>query len=186
MEFPPGNLFADALYLVRYLSDPRLYPVNNLYAKPMSASKISAHKIPLNRLDKAKVPHMPGVFLLYRTNASAPALLGRSDASLYNAIRKFVHGTDYRYFKFMPTRSGEDAFKYECMFWHKFPEDQRGAHPHHPRGKAVECPHPNCDYGADFAATVAAETLVTDSLRDEIIGDQTEEYQESASPDEEE
>lgn len=122
----------------------------------MKAHKLSPVKIPIGKLASAKVPHAPGVYILYRTNMGAPAYVGRDDYRLYDAIDTHRLQGKYNYFKFMRCNNPVDAYQWECMFWHKGQatidnsEAHGGAHPKPPRGESIACPYPGCDFEPDL------------------------------------
>ena len=118
----------------------------------MKAHKLSPIKTPLAKLSARKVPHSPGVYILYRTNMGAPAYVGRDDYRLFDALDDHRRAGRYKYFKFMVCNDPVDAFQWECMFWHKGQatidnsESNGGRHPAPPRGELVDCPFPGCTH----------------------------------------
>lgn len=129
----------------------------------MKAHKLSPSKVPLAKLGPGKVPHAPGVYILYRTNMGAPAYVGRDDYRLYDAIDHHRRIGKYKYFKFMRCNNPVDAYQWECMFWHKGQatldnsEANGGHHPRPPRqNPEASCPYPGCDYVQMVAAPVEA------------------------------
>ncbi|MEM0997270.1 MAG: hypothetical protein AAGN35_09335 [Bacteroidota bacterium] len=119
----------------------------------MKAHKLSPKKIPLAKLSPGKVPHAPGVYILYRTNMGAPAYVGRDDFRLYDALDQHRRAGHYKYFKFMRCSDPLDAYQWECMFWHKGlatidnAESRGGKHPRPPRSHPfAPCPYPGCDF----------------------------------------
>lgn len=124
----------------------------------MKAHKLSPVKLPLAKLSPGKVPKAPGVYILYRTNMGAPAYVGRDDYHLYEALKTHKKAGVYRYFKFMRCSNPDDAFQWECLFWHKGQatidnsEAKGGRHPKPPQGRNIDCPYPGCTYQSSAPA----------------------------------
>lgn len=57
----------------------------------------------------------PGVYLLSRTRSGPIRYVGRSDSSLYNRIR----GRDYLYYRYKHCYNEEDAYHWECIYYHR-------------------------------------------------------------------
>ena len=136
----------------------------------MKAHKLSPVKIPLAKLRPGKVPHSPGVYILYKTNMGPPAYVGRDDYRLYDAIDNHRRGGKYKYFKFMRCTDPLDAYQWESMFWHKGQatidnaEAKGGRHPRPPMKHAdAACPYPGCDYVFEVSLPEPEPELV-DSL----------------------
>lgn len=134
----------------------------------MKAHKISEFKLPLARLGGARVPNTSGVYILYRTNMGAAAFVGRSDHTLAEALEAQRRLGIYGYFKYMVCSNPDDAFEWECMFWHQAQKSldnsilNGGHHPHPPRDSQVQCPFPGCT----FQHTVPASH--SDAMQDEM------------------
>ena len=118
----------------------------------MKAHKITEYKLPLARLGGARVPNTSGVYILYRTNMGAAALVGRSDHTLSEALDAHRRKGVYHYFKYMVCSDPDDAYEWECMFWHQAQKTidnslaNGGRHPQPLRGSTVACPYPGCTY----------------------------------------
>jgi hypothetical protein len=142
-------------------SELRCYPL--FYLHPMKAHKISEFKLPLARLGGARVPMSPGVYVLYRTNMGAAAWVGRHDNRLGEALDQHRKRGIYSYFKYMVCASADDAFEWECMFWHQAQKTidnnlmNGGKHPRLPLGSEVRCPFPGCTYVHEVESPVGVE-----------------------------
>jgi hypothetical protein len=131
----------------------------------MKAHKISEFKLPLARLAAARVPHAPGVYILYRTNMGQAAFVGRADHRLGEALDLHRRRGQYHYFKFMVCSDENDAFEWECMFWHQTERtiDNATRHPVPPHGSSVACPYPGCTHTLLTAATAPQEEFHSES-----------------------
>lgn len=114
----------------------------------MKAHKISEFKLPLARLAAARVPHAPGVYILYRTNMGQAAFVSRADHRLGEALDLHRKRGQYHYFKYMVCSDENDAFEWECMFWHQTERtiDNGGRHPIPPINSNMTCPYPGCTH----------------------------------------
>lgn len=122
----------------------------------MKAHKISEFKLPLARLAAARVPHAPGVYILYRTNMGQAAYVGRDDYRLGEALDQHRKLGQYHYFKYMVCADPSDAFEWECMFWHQGQRtiDNSSRHPRPPHGSETSCPYPGCAHSYRNVAPV--------------------------------
>jgi hypothetical protein len=118
----------------------------------MNTHKMSTIKHPTSRLSAAGVPHSPGIYIMYKANMGPPHYVGRADSDLFETLTAHKGKGLYPYFKFMPCNTAEDAFQWECIYWHQGQatldnsEAKGGHHPHRPRGTDIQCPVPGCTY----------------------------------------
>lgn len=135
----------------------------------MAKSKLSAVKGILAKLDRHKRElSKPGVFILYKTNLGPPHLVGRHDVSMYLGISEYKSNPDYKYYKYLPCKTADDAYKWECIYWHTGQktldnsEERGGKHPKRPAGSRVHCPFPNCSADDDLDVEISAIVLGED------------------------
>lgn len=100
----------------------------------------------LHRIDELylePIEDEPGMYVFYRTRGGPVRYVGRSDTSLRHRIAR----RPYTYFRYKHTYDDEDAYYWECVYWHRYIEtiDNCYTHPARPAGYYdLECPI--CDY----------------------------------------
>ncbi len=83
----------------------------------------------------------PGVYILYKTIDGPPRYVGRSDSNIIERLEKH---DDYVYYQYKNC-SIEDAYYWECRYWHKYQDDldnsikNGGIHPDEPDGIDIPC-----------------------------------------------
>ncbi|MCB9231834.1 MAG: hypothetical protein H6581_09240 [Bacteroidia bacterium] len=129
-------------------------------------SKLSAVKGDLAKLDRHKLElSRPGVFILYKSNLGPPHYVGRDEVSMYLGMGEFRNNPDYKYYKFLPCKTGDDAYKWECIYWHTGQNtldnsaERGGKHPKRPAGSTVKCPFPGCTADHDLDIEITAVVL---------------------------
>jgi hypothetical protein len=133
----------------------------------MNFHKLTPVKFQLARLQAAGVPHSSGIFLLYKANMGPPHWVGRADRDLYETLTAHKGKGIYPYFKFMACKSPDDAYQWECIYWHQGSatldngEAKGGHHPHLPKGSTTTCPVPGCSY-VHTHSTPALEEMETE------------------------
>lgn len=128
-------------------------------------SKKLSPKIPMKKINPGNIGYGAGVFIMFRTNMGAPAYVGRADSRLYDILSTFK-SKPYNYVKILPCNKAEDAFLWECMFWHKGQKTidnskhRGGKHPPRPYGSSRTCPYPGCIHEFEGPAPIAEVALV--------------------------
>jgi hypothetical protein len=85
----------------------------------------------------------PGVYLFYKWPWGGPSYVGRSDTDLLRRMQR----RGYRYYRFKPCATPEEAYRWECHYWHRHaPRDNR-IHPARPTYSSARCPDRYCVYG---------------------------------------
>ena len=129
----------------------------------MVRQSLSKQKRPLAKLVSGReVLPTPGIYILYNTNFGPPRYVGGTGQSLFDALLQHKKSAKYRYYRFMNCRSAEEAFKWECIYWHKAHAtidnslERGGHHPEPPHGKDWACPMPGCDWEPAWKSKVRA------------------------------
>lgn len=127
----------------------------------MARQSLSAQKKPLAKLSSGReVLPLPGIFILYQTNFGPPRYVGGSGQSLFDSLLRHRKDGKYKYYRYMNTRSAEEAFTWESIFWHKAQAsidnaaEKGGHHPEPQPGKDWKCPMPGCQWEAAWKSRV--------------------------------
>jgi hypothetical protein len=72
-----------------------------------------------------------------------PRYVGRSDTD----VLRRMYGRGYRYFQYMPCATAEEAYRWECIFYHRYYPSGNRVHPARPDSPNARCPEPRCAYG---------------------------------------
>jgi hypothetical protein len=88
--------------------------------------------------------------------------VGGTGQSLFDALLKHKKEGTYKYYRYMNTRTPDEAFKWEAIFWHKAQAsidnsaEHGGHHPEPAHGSDVACPMPGCTWEAAWKSRVHA------------------------------
>ena len=100
----------------------------------------------------------PGIFVLYKTNLGSPAFVGRADNTLLEALMGYRNHSLYKYYKFMACRNADEAYLWECIYWHSGTNSLDNGPLHHgrlpqpPTRSTMACPFPGCTYVHEMPA----------------------------------
>lgn len=87
-----------------------------------------------------------GVYLFSR-DGNYIAYVGRSDSDINARIKSSSkEGDGYRYFWFEYATSPMDAYKKECLYYHKYNPPDNSIHPAVPPGANWRCPVEGCEW----------------------------------------
>ena len=132
----------------------------------MNAHKLSPTKHAITQAGVHTVPHTPGIYILYKANLGPPHYVGRSDRDLYETLVSKIGKTHYSYFKFMVCNTPDDAFQWECIYWHQGSktldngEQNGGHHPRRPKDSHANCPVPGCTHSFEQSIPSAEEVEI--------------------------
>ncbi|MFA5032890.1 MAG: hypothetical protein WC614_07715 [bacterium] len=94
------------------------------------------------------VVDIPGVYIFYKTKSGPPRYVGRADTNLYRRMKG--RHWEYKYYRFKHCETEQDAYHWECIYWHKYQDtidnsrQNGGNHPANPKWKNIYCPI--CDF----------------------------------------
>jgi len=100
----------------------------------------------LSQVKLSDMPIRPGVYILSR-GGTRISYVGRSDTDVIKRILQSKNeGEGYTYFYYKYSTSPMQAYRSECILWHKYNPPDNSKHPKIPHGTFWRCPVRGCNW----------------------------------------